>query len=381
MLQPGKLFRPFQQLRMGDEALRMPSSGLGLSIVKSIIVDQMNGEVGLASEEGEGALFFARIPIWARQSRNGVPPLPKLAPVLMIPESIGWGESGALDTSATAASRRSVDGDSKAAVSDRGTNQDSPASQSPSTLGGASVRKGKSSTKNADGISPTRRGRVAGETPTPRNREEREARREKRQRERGMASSTKARAYAAAAGGQPLSSAALAGVPSKGAALVVDDERVNRTLMARLLRAWGFTAAEMDDGKELVAFMEDMVSRVKRDADELSSAEWPLFVTLDVQMPEVDGFRVLERRIELVAQCRDENRLELANKLASIVVIGVTGNAVASDAERLLSLGAKKVLIKPVNPAELASCIESLCGTELPSKAHRRIGTARSTGY
>lgn len=40
---------------------------LGLSIVKSIVVDQMGGQVGLASKQGTGTLFFAHIPVWCRR--------------------------------------------------------------------------------------------------------------------------------------------------------------------------------------------------------------------------------------------------------------------------------------------------------------------------
>ncbi|KAA0164666.1 hypothetical protein FNF28_03727 [Cafeteria roenbergensis] len=65
LLESGKLFQPFARLRQGDDSLRMASSGLGLAIVRSIVVEGMRGRVGLSSEEGEGTTFFARVPVLA----------------------------------------------------------------------------------------------------------------------------------------------------------------------------------------------------------------------------------------------------------------------------------------------------------------------------
>ena len=65
-LTSGKLFAPFARLRQGDGRLRMASTGLGLSIVKSLAVRDMGGAVGVSSRHGDGACFFAMIPCWGR---------------------------------------------------------------------------------------------------------------------------------------------------------------------------------------------------------------------------------------------------------------------------------------------------------------------------
>jgi len=72
LLESGKLFQPFARLRQGDDSLRMASSGLGLAIVRSIVVEGMRGRVGLSSEEGEGTTFFARVPVWVRARQRSV---------------------------------------------------------------------------------------------------------------------------------------------------------------------------------------------------------------------------------------------------------------------------------------------------------------------
>ncbi|KAA0169828.1 hypothetical protein FNF27_06852 [Cafeteria roenbergensis] len=68
LLESGKLFQPFARLRQGDDSLRMASSGLGLAIVRSIVVDYLGGVVGLSSRQGEGTVLFARVPVWWRDA-------------------------------------------------------------------------------------------------------------------------------------------------------------------------------------------------------------------------------------------------------------------------------------------------------------------------
>ena len=66
-LASGKLFAPFAKMRQGDGRLRMASTGLGLSIVKSMAVRDMGGVVGVSTKEGEGACFFAAVPCYGRR--------------------------------------------------------------------------------------------------------------------------------------------------------------------------------------------------------------------------------------------------------------------------------------------------------------------------
>ncbi|KAA0169829.1 hypothetical protein FNF27_06853 [Cafeteria roenbergensis] len=75
LLESGKLFQPFARLRQGDDSLRMASSGLGLAIVRSIVVGRLRGTVGLRSRENFGTVLFANVPVWCRRRtpEDGLP--------------------------------------------------------------------------------------------------------------------------------------------------------------------------------------------------------------------------------------------------------------------------------------------------------------------
>ena len=63
-------------------------------------------------------------------------------------------------------------------------------------------------------------------------------------------------------------------------ALVVDDNRVNRMLLARALTALGVESIEAESGRQALEIM----------------AETPVdLVLLDLLMPELDGYETLER--------------------------------------------------------------------------------------
>ncbi|KAA0175492.1 hypothetical protein FNF27_02905 [Cafeteria roenbergensis] len=61
----GRLFRPFGGSTQPGRGAG--TTGLSLSTVLGIALTSMRGEVGMASGEHEGALVFARVPVWARR--------------------------------------------------------------------------------------------------------------------------------------------------------------------------------------------------------------------------------------------------------------------------------------------------------------------------
>jgi CheY-like chemotaxis protein/anti-sigma regulatory factor (Ser/Thr protein kinase) len=109
--------------------------------------------------------------------------------------------------------------------------------------------------------------------------------------------------------------------------LVIDDDPSVRDLMSRFLTKLDFHVVAAANGEE---------------GFRLAKQIRPLLITLDVVMPECDGWTLL-------------NRLKSDSELAEIPVIMVT---VVDNEARGLGLGASNYLIKPVERDRLAVLVE-----------------------
>src|SRR4030095_13666628 len=113
--------------------------------------------------------------------------------------------------------------------------------------------------------------------------------------------------------------------------LVVDDNKVNRLLLARSLELQGHSIASAENG---------------RVALEMLHGEPFDLVLLDMEMPEMDGFPVLEHLV-------NDRRLR---DLPVIVTSSLEGIATVV---RCIELGAEDYLTKPVNPVLLKARIDA----------------------
>src|SRR5882757_7205734 len=109
--------------------------------------------------------------------------------------------------------------------------------------------------------------------------------------------------------------------------LVIDDDPSVRDLMSRFLTKLNFHVVAAANGEEGIR---------------LAKQVHPLLITLDVVMPDCDGWAVL-------------NRLKSDSKLAEIPVIMVT---IVDNEAMGLELGASNYLIKPVDRDRLAILVE-----------------------
>ena len=136
------------------------------------------------------------------------------------------------------------------------------------------------------------------------------------------------------AAGLPLSRVPerVAGVSTRVARLlVVDDNKVNRLLLCRSLELLGHEVASADNGRSAL--------------DKLRSERFDLLL-LDLEMPELDGFGLLEQRaIDPAMQ-----------ELSVIVTSSLEGVA---QIARCIELGADDYLHKPVNPVLLRARVDS----------------------
>ena len=118
--------------------------------------------------------------------------------------------------------------------------------------------------------------------------------------------------------------------------LVVDDNEMNRDMLARRLLRKGYIVALAENAK-------DLVERVKDDAVDL--------VLLDIEMPEVSGLDALQK-------LRDHY------SAAELPIIMVTAKTQSDDIVKALDLGANDYLTKPIDfPVAVARI-----GTQLSHK-------------
>ena len=121
--------------------------------------------------------------------------------------------------------------------------------------------------------------------------------------------------------------------------LVVDDNKVNRLLLSRLLEQQGYRVETAENG---------------RVALERLHADPPDLMLLDIEMPELDGFGLLERI-----------RGDLA--LRDLPVIVTSSLEALDDVVRCIELGAEDYLAKPVN----AVLLKARIGASLEKKRLR----------
>jgi adenylate cyclase len=113
--------------------------------------------------------------------------------------------------------------------------------------------------------------------------------------------------------------------------LVVDDNKVNRLLLARNLELQGHHVAAAENGRVALDLL-------RREAFDL--------LLLDIEMPEMNGFQVLEQLV---------NDLQLRD-LPVIVTSSLEG---LDNVVRCIELGAEDYLTKPVNPVLLKARIDA----------------------
>lgn len=113
--------------------------------------------------------------------------------------------------------------------------------------------------------------------------------------------------------------------------LVVDDNKVNRLLLARSLETHGHRVEMAENGRVAL--------------DMLRSGSFDLML-LDIEMPEMDGFQVLEV-------------LKADSTLRDVAVIVTSAVEGLDNVVRCIELGAEDYLSKPVNPVLLKARISS----------------------
>jgi diguanylate cyclase (GGDEF)-like protein len=132
---------------------------------------------------------------------------------------------------------------------------------------------------------------------------------------------------------------------SRGRVLVVDDALVCRAIVAKFLRRAGYEVEEAEDGRKALA--------------RLDQADFDVVVT-DIQMPEADGFRVLE---SVVGR---EDRPE-------VILLTGTHAETMQCAVQALRLGAHDYLSKPpAGPDQVVETVDRARDKKRLRDANRR---------
>ena len=116
--------------------------------------------------------------------------------------------------------------------------------------------------------------------------------------------------------------------------LIVDDNSMNRIMLSRYITKLGYQASLAENGRQAL--------------EKLQGEPFDL-VLLDVEMPEMDGYQVLEQ-------------LKANTRLRDIPVIMISAVEELESVVRCIELGAQDYLPKPFNPvllrARLNACLE-----------------------
>jgi adenylate cyclase len=137
----------------------------------------------------------------------------------------------------------------------------------------------------------------------------------------------------------------------KGEMLVVDDNRVNRLLVARTLEQLGHRVAFAENGRQAIEALRS------RPAD---------LVLLDIEMPEMNGYQTLEA-------------LRADPKLRDIPIVMMSSVDEVDSVARCIEMGAEDYLFKPINPillrARVAASLEKKRLRDQQKELFRKFAT------
>jgi class 3 adenylate cyclase len=127
--------------------------------------------------------------------------------------------------------------------------------------------------------------------------------------------------------------------------LVVDDNKINRMLLSRSLETQGHIVETAENGKE-------GLEKIRSGAFDL--------VLLDIEMPEMDGFQVLEACLKDV-------------ELRQLPIIMTSAMDELDAVVKCVELGAEDYLTKPINPILLRARVNASLEKKRLRDEHRKL--------
>ena len=114
--------------------------------------------------------------------------------------------------------------------------------------------------------------------------------------------------------------------------LVVEDNELNLKLFCDLLRAHGYEAEPVRDGREAI---------------ERARAFGPDLIVMDIQMPHISGLALIEQ-------------IKTDEDLMVIPIMAVTAYAAKGDEERIRDAGAEGYVSKPISVIKFVEAVGKL---------------------
>jgi CheY-like chemotaxis protein len=126
------------------------------------------------------------------------------------------------------------------------------------------------------------------------------------------------------------------------AVLVVDDNLTNRRILEEMLTAWRLRPAMAESARNAMSSLEKALG---------AGVPFPL-VLVDANMPEVDGFALVEQ-------------IRLNPGLKGAIIMMLTSASQSGDVARCRELGVARYLTKPIGQSELLDAILQAVGGKL----------------
>jgi len=122
-------------------------------------------------------------------------------------------------------------------------------------------------------------------------------------------------------------------------ALVIEDNRDNLRLISYALNRDGYEVISAETGEAGV---------------ELALKEKPSFIIVDINLPGIDGFEVMQR-------------IRQAETSRTVPIIAITSHAMFGDREKIIASGCNSYFEKPIDPLTIMDKIhEIINGADKP---------------
>lgn len=118
--------------------------------------------------------------------------------------------------------------------------------------------------------------------------------------------------------------------------LVVEDNEMNRDMLARRLQRKGYTVVTATDGQQAVT---------------LAGTEKPDLILMDISLPVLDGWEATRQ-------------IKNSRQLGAVPIVALTAHAMAGDKEKCLEAGCNDYESKPLDFSRLLGKIEKLLGSQ-----------------